>query len=70
MSSPATKRAALRAHEIKQLEDDLGDAVESRNQAIREAYAGGDTIADLSRATGLSRTMLYRILDKETTNDR
>ena len=68
MTSPALKRATLRSHEIKQLEDDLGAAVDSRNLAIREAYAGGDTIAELSRATGLSRTMLYKILEKGTPN--
>lgn len=62
-NSPAMKRAALRAHEIKQLKDDMGDAVASRNLAIREAYAGGDTIAELSRATGLTRAMLYRIVN-------
>lgn len=36
-----------------------------RDDEIRAAYAEGSTIAELSRATGLTRTMLYRILDRE-----
>lgn len=36
-----------------------------RDDEIRSAYAEGSTIADLSRATGLTRTMLYKILERD-----
>lgn len=39
--------------------------VADRDDMIREDHQLGVTIAALSRATGLTRTMLYKIINKE-----
>jgi len=39
--------------------------VADRDEMIREDHQLGVTIAALSRATGLTRTMLYKIINKE-----
>lgn len=39
--------------------------VADRDDMIRENHQLGVTIAALSRATGLTRTMLYKIINKE-----
>lgn len=51
--------------EIAHMDQQRAKMVQARDAVIREDYANGATIAELSRATGLTRTMLYKVINKE-----
>ena len=56
----AAAAAQVSASKVK-----LAQQVRDRDLAVRAAYKEGSTIAELSRVTGLTRTMLYKIIEKE-----
>lgn len=56
--------AQLAAARLDTHDQQRADLQHERDEAIRLAHESeGATIAELSRTTGLSRTILYRILD-------
>ena len=63
----STSISFVRAHarRVTALKLDMKAATTLRDESIRRAYVDGETIAELSRATGLTRTMLYKIVEKE-----
>lgn len=60
--SAALSSARTKSRNVSTLKAELRTATVERDDAIREAYATGETIAELRRATGLTRAMLYRIV--------
>lgn len=57
--------ASLR-QDLEDIDRERATVIAKRDAAIRRDHASHLlTIADLSRITGLSRTMLYKIIDKE-----
>ncbi len=50
------------AGRVHQREQDLRDAVEARDEAIREAHRRGARVTDLAQAAGLHRTHVHRII--------
>ena len=47
---------------INDLQAQLEDAINHRNRLVNEASKNGATIAELSRATGVSRNTIYKIV--------
>lgn len=47
---------------INNLQTRLEDEINYRNWLVNEAYKSGATIAELSRATGVSRNTIYKIV--------
>lgn len=56
---------ALAAHQVTEAEAARSDAITARNELIREASEAGVRVADITRRTGLTRAMVYSILDGE-----
>ena len=50
---------------LSAVDRERAELVAGRDAMIREDHERGATIAELSRATGLTRTMLYKIIEKE-----
>lgn len=50
---------------LSAVDRERSELVAGRDAMIREDHERGATIAELSRATGLTRTMLYKIIEKE-----
>lgn len=59
------RRLSAHRQEIKDLDLDRSHVVADRDALIRGAHAEGVTIATLARATGLTRTMIYKIIERD-----
>ena len=49
---------------LREMDHDRAELVAARDAMIRQDHNSGATVAELSRATGLTRTMLYKIINK------
>lgn len=59
-----SRRLSAYQQEIADLDCDRFEIVKSRDALILGAHAEGVTVADIARVTGLTRTMLYKIIGK------
>lgn len=56
--------AKVSSQRVMQLDEQREREREERDRCIRQASEAGVSVANLSINTGLTRTMLYKILDK------
>lgn len=59
----ATRELQSSAERLAAIDEERAREQQQRDQNIRKAHKAGVTIAELSRATNLTRTMLYKILE-------